>query len=104
MLCSELPPRIHQSLEVLVCLARDSGPLQTQQISAKTKLLPAQTAKILQSLTWTGFVDSRRGIHGGFWLSRPAHRVHVAKVIAFFARRQGAYPVTGPGPLIRVLM
>jgi DNA-binding IscR family transcriptional regulator len=84
MLCAELPPRIYESLKTLCCLANASEPLQAQEIAVATDLPPAQTAKILQLMTWAGFVDSRRGTKGGFWLIRPANAIHVTDVADFF--------------------
>lgn len=104
MLYADLPPRIHESLKILVCLAHKSDPSQAQEVAAQTGLPPAQTAKILQSLARAGFLESRRGTHGGFWLSQPAGRIHIADVIAFFTRPRGPSPAQEQDPLIRVLM
>lgn len=87
MLCSDLPPRIYESLKTLCCLANASGALQAQEIASAAKLPPAQTAKVLQMMTWAGFVESRRGTKGGFWLAKPAGRIRVTDVADFFARR-----------------
>jgi len=84
MLCSGLPPRIYESLKVLCCLASVSEPLQAREIASATDLPPAQTAKVLQLMVWAGFVDSRRGTKGGFWLVRPANRIRVTDVADFF--------------------
>lgn len=51
MLCSNLPPRIYESLKTLCCLAKGSGPLQAHEIAFAAHLPPAQTAKILQLMT-----------------------------------------------------
>lgn len=85
MLCAGLPPRIYESLKALCCLANASEPLQAHEIAAAAGLPPAQTAKILQLMTWAGFVESRRGTKGGFWLVRPADRIRVTDVADFFA-------------------
>lgn len=84
MLCSGLPPRIYESLKVLCCLASVSGSLQAHEIASATDLPPAQTAKILQLMTWAGFLESRRGTKGGFWLVKPANRIRVTDVADFF--------------------
>lgn len=81
MLCSELPPRIYESLKTLCCLAKAPGALQAHEIASMAKLPPAQTAKVLQALTWAGFLVSRRGTRGGFWLAQPADKIHVPDVI-----------------------
>lgn len=85
MLCSNLPPRIYESLKTLCCLANASGPLQAHEIASAAELPPAQTAKILQMMTWAGFVESRRGTKGGFWLAKSAARIRVTDVADFFA-------------------
>lgn len=86
MLCDGLPARIYESLKTLCCLAEASQPLQAKQIAAAAGLPAAQTAKILQMMTWAGFMKSRRGTKGGFWLVRPADSIRVTDVADFFSR------------------
>ena len=88
MLCSNLPPRIYESLKTLCCLANADRPLLAQEIASAAKLPPAQTAKILQMMTWAGFVESRRGTKGGFWLAKRAGRIRVTDVVDFFAHHE----------------
>jgi len=85
MLCAGLPPHIYESLKTLCCLANASGPMQAHEIASEADLPPAQTAKILQLMTWAGFVESRRGTKGGFWLVTPAKDIRVTDVADFFA-------------------
>jgi Rrf2 family protein len=85
MLCADIPPRIYESLKTLCCLATASGPRQAREIASAADLPPAQTAKILQFMTWAGFVDSRRGTKGGFWLIRRADKIRVTDVADFFS-------------------
>jgi len=87
MLCSGLPPHIYESLKTLCCLANASGPVQAHEIALGADLPPAQTAKILQLMTWAGFVESRRGTKGGFWLVTPANEIRVTDVADFFAHQ-----------------
>jgi DNA-binding IscR family transcriptional regulator len=87
MLCSELPPRIYESLQILCCLAAAGKPLQAHEVAQLTHLPPAQTPKLLQQLKWAGFVASRRGSKGGFWLSKSASNIRVVEVLSFFAPR-----------------
>ena len=86
MLCPELPPRIYESLKTLCCLAAANRPLQAHEIAVAASLPPAQTAKILQQMAWAGFVESRRGAKGGFWLQKPAASIRVTDVADFFRR------------------
>ena len=83
MLCNSLPPRIYESLKTLCCLAAANRPLKAQEIAQVTHIPPAQTAKILQEMTWAGFLRSRRGTKGGFWLLKPARRIRVTDVADF---------------------
>lgn len=85
MLCAGLSQRLNESLKALCCLAMVSEPLQAHQIASAANLPPAQTAKILQLMTWAGFVESRRGSKGGFWLVRPATRIRITDVADFLA-------------------
>lgn len=81
---AELPPRIYEALKTLCCLAAARKPLQAHEVAAATHLPSPQTAKILQQMTWAGFIESRRGTKGGFWLVKPAGRIRVADIVAFF--------------------
>lgn|GEM_PF-6303867 len=85
MLCTGIPERIYESLKTLCCLANAAGPLQAHEIALAASLPPAQTAKILQLMTWAGFIESRRGTNGGFWLVKPAETIRVTDVTDFFA-------------------
>jgi DNA-binding IscR family transcriptional regulator len=77
--------------------------LQAHEIATATALPPAQTAKILQSMTWAGFVESRRGSKGGFWLVIPAARIRVTDVIAFFAHHPQDSPEHSRDAVVRAL-
>ena len=103
MLCGNLPPRIYESLKTLCCLANASEPLQAHEIASAADLPPAQTAKILQLMTWAGFVDSRRGTKGGFWLIRPADGIHVTDVADFFAHHTRGHRLQKRDGLLKAL-
>jgi Rrf2 family protein len=103
MLCAGLPPRVYESLKALCCLASADGPLQAQQIAEAADLPPAQTAKILQLMTWAGFIESRRGTKGGFWLVMPADQIRVTDVADFFARHMKRHAGKGPDGLLKAL-
>lgn len=83
----DVPKQIHQSLRVLSRLARTEEPLKAEQIARLEEIPSAQAAKLLQHLTAAGFVESRRGTKGGFWLALPADRIHVRNVLASFKPR-----------------
>ena len=103
MLCAGLPPRLYESLKALCCLANAHGPLQAHEIAAAADLPPAQTAKILQLMTWAGFVESQRGTKGGFWLVRPPDRIRVTDVADFFAHHPRGYRARKHDGLLKAL-
>lgn len=82
----ELPKRLHHSLRILCCLAQSSGPRRARELAYCTGVPPAEAAKLLYLLAWGGFVASRRGSKGGFWLLRSPNRVRVRELIDFFHR------------------
>lgn len=104
MLCSNLPDRVYESLKTLACLANAEGPLQSHAVAERTKLPPAQIAKLLQSLKWGGFVSSQRGSHGGFWLTKRPDKLRVAEVIAFFQPKHPTRSHNLQDPLMQVLV
>jgi DNA-binding IscR family transcriptional regulator len=103
MLFAGLPPRIYESLKTLCCLANAAGALQAHEIAAAASLPPAQTAKILQLMTWAGFVESRRGTKGGFWLVTPAKRIRVTDVADFFTHHAQGDLRQERDPLLKAL-
>ena len=103
MLCIGIPERIYESLKTLCCLANAAGPLQAHEIARAANLPPAQTAKILQLMTWAGFVESRRGTNGGFWLVRPAETIRVTDVTDFFAHDTQGHSAQKRNGLLKAL-
>lgn len=103
MLWTRVPPHIYESLTALCCLANASGPLQAHEIASEADLPPAQTAKILQLMTWAGFVESRRGTKGGFWLVTPANKIRVTDVADFFAHHTPQHGQCKPNGLLEAL-
>ena len=87
MIWPDLPKQVHQALKVLCSLARARQPLKAEQIARLDEIPPAQAAKVLLHLTWAGFVQSRRGMHGGYWLELPPDRIRVGDVLASFGPR-----------------
>lgn len=64
------------------CLARAAAQLTTEAIVRETRLPAATVRKLLKLLVDAGLVSSRRGLHGGYRLSRAATRISVAELIA----------------------
>lgn len=81
---SGLPKRAHLGMSCLCCLAETGTSLQAHQIAERIGASRAETAKILQLLCWGGFVHSKRGTKGGFWLSAAPDQIMAGQVISFF--------------------
>lgn len=72
------------ALRAMVYLASQEGtPRTTQDIAKATRLdtKVAYLSKVMQSLGRQGLVQSQRGLHGGFTLTRPAGEVTVLDII-----------------------
>lgn len=52
------------------------------EVAAKTDLSSSYLSKILQRLSKTGVLESRRGAKGGYRLRRPAGEVSLSEVVA----------------------
>ncbi|MEA3372467.1 MAG: Rrf2 family transcriptional regulator [Campylobacterota bacterium] len=61
--------------------SRDQKPMQVKEIAAMTSISHSYLEQILASLRKAGLVQSIRGAHGGYRLSRPAHEVSVLVII-----------------------
>ncbi len=73
-------------LRCLVQLARQKPdePLTLKQISEREGISPANAGKVLWILGNAGFVQSVRGVKGGYVLARPAQEIAVSEVISVF--------------------
>jgi Rrf2 family protein len=73
---------VEYALRAVVYLA--DGPQTartTQQIAATTRIPQAYLSKVMQNLSRAGLVGSRRGLHGGFTLSRPPEQLTIWDVM-----------------------
>jgi len=64
------------------CLSRTDDQLTTENIVQDTGLPEATVRKLLRLLVEGGVVSSRRGLRGGYRLSRTPDRITVAELIA----------------------
>jgi FeS assembly SUF system regulator len=64
------------------CLASDPEQMTTEAIIQQTGLPDATVRKLLRLLVDAGLVSSRRGLKGGYRLSREANRISVAELIS----------------------
>ena len=72
---------VEYALRAIVYLAGHEEAQTTQQIAAVTKVPPAYLAKVLQNLSRADLVRSQRGLHGGFFLGRPADQLTIWDVV-----------------------
>ena len=70
------------SLRAIVCLAsRPQRAMTTQQIASVTRIPPGYLSKVLQTLARAGMLESQRGIHGGFVLSRKPEGITLLELV-----------------------
>ena len=62
----------------------DGGPVLVKEISAATGVPSAYLAKIVNTLSRKGLVNTQRGIRGGVTLARPANAVSVYDLCKIF--------------------
>ena len=73
---------VEYALRALVALAAHPGQPQTNgQLAKITKVPGPYLSKVLQLLTKEGLVETHRGIHGGFCLSRPAKQITILEAV-----------------------
>lgn len=77
-----LSQTVEYALRAMVFLAGDPKASRTlDQVAETTKVPPAYLSKVMQQLVREGLVASRRGIGGGFTLTRPPEKVSVLEVV-----------------------
>ena len=92
MIFPAIPKRIHSALKALCALAEAPQPaLRSNEVARQIGVPPAETAKVLQLLCSGGFVNSRRGTKGGFWLSRPPQQILAGQVMSFLDTRHNPH-------------
>ncbi len=70
------------ALRAMVYLADHKDAQTTQAISAVTRVPTGYLAKVMQSLSRAGLVNSQRGLHGGFTLCDPPDKITVLQVVS----------------------
>ncbi len=77
-----LSEAVEYALRAVVYLAdRTDQPQKVHQIAAATRATPGYLVKVLQSLARAGIVASRRGLHGGFVLTRKPASLTILEVV-----------------------
>ena len=70
------------ALRAIVHLAKDlNKPHITRTIAETTKVPGDYLSKVMQTLVKAGFVQSRRGLHGGFTLTRPPDEISILDIV-----------------------
>jgi Rrf2 family transcriptional regulator, nitric oxide-sensitive transcriptional repressor len=73
---------VEYALRALVALAARPGePQSNRELAELTKVPGPYLSKVLQLLTHEGLVEARRGVHGGFVLSRPAKQITILEAV-----------------------
>ncbi|GJQ25925.1 MAG: transcriptional regulator [Phycisphaerae bacterium] len=77
-----ISPTAEYALRAVVAIAMAKGQaVVTPNLARTTKVPPGYLPKVLQTLRKAGLVVSKRGLGGGFVLSRPADQITVLQVI-----------------------
>ncbi|HMP77137.1 MAG TPA: Rrf2 family transcriptional regulator [Kiritimatiellia bacterium] len=78
--------RCHYALRAMLELAlrEGRGPVTIAEIAATQKIPVRFLEAIMRQLKQAGLADSVRGKEGGYFLARPAAKVHVGDVLALF--------------------
>ncbi len=70
------------ALRAMACLALHPDSLTNAvQLAEQTKVPSNYLAKVLQQLASAGLIDGRRGVGGGYRLTRPADQINLLDVI-----------------------
>jgi Rrf2 family cysteine metabolism transcriptional repressor len=89
MLVSErLPQKCRYALRALfeLTMRGTTEPVKIQNIASAQGIPPRFLEVILAELKHGGFVESRRGSYGGYFLSRPPNKLTVGEIIAFLRK------------------
>jgi Rrf2 family protein len=78
-----LSTKSRYGLRALFDIAYNSGtlPAQIQDISRRQEISPRYLEQIFQSFKKAGILKSKRGPHGGYYLSRPPEEITVKEII-----------------------
>jgi len=98
----EPPKRLLYALKTLCRLASARGPVRAREVGRSTGIPPAEAAKILYLLAGGGFVSSRRGSKGGFWLRKPPSRIRIGEVVRFFSSPWDLSSKGSNDPVLRI--
>jgi FeS assembly SUF system regulator len=69
------------AIVILAHLARSESTLTAQSLSARSRVPLPTVSKLCKELSRAGLLQSHRGRHGGYSLTRPPERISVAEVV-----------------------
>ena len=69
------------AIVLMAHLAREAGMLTAHELARRSGVPAPTVSKLCKALSRAGLVDSHRGRHGGYSLSRAAERISVAEVV-----------------------
>lgn len=75
--------KLHYGLLTLIELAHyvESQPLQLKDISARHQIPPKYLEQVISGLRQAGFVQSLRGVNGGYTLAKSPEEISVLEVV-----------------------
>ncbi|MBW7908236.1 MAG: Rrf2 family transcriptional regulator [Kiritimatiellae bacterium] len=78
--------RCHYALRAMLELAlrEGAGPVTIADIATAQKIPARFLEAIMRQLKQAGLADSMRGKEGGYFLARPATKIHIGDVLAIF--------------------
>lgn len=76
-----IPAKVDYAMRALLELAQRTQPATAEDLATAQKLPSKFLAAILNDLRRAGIITSRRGLEGGYRLSRPADQISVADVM-----------------------
>lgn len=84
---------IEYALRAVYCLGQHHNEAKTtRQVADLMNIPPSYLAKIMQGLVRAGIVRSRRGVHGGFLLTKAPDDLNLLDVINAIDPQWGAVP------------
>ncbi len=84
---------IEYALRAVYCLGQHRNEAKTtKQVASLMKIPPSYLAKIMQGLVRAGIVQSRRGVHGGFLLTKDPADLNLHDVIVAIDPQWGVIP------------
>ena len=69
------------AIRILYIIKNETGVISAREISEKTGVSLRFSLKILSKLSESGFVDSKKGAQGGYFLKKPAEEITLSDIV-----------------------